>query len=93
MIIITPISSVTPLLLVEMVVEDTMVEEEMGMRTKKNWRKVKVVVVVKAVEETMEEEPMRSKKIWRKTILEPDDDESEVKQMSFLGLRLKIRRH
>ena len=66
MIIITPKSSATALVLVEMAVEDTMEEEQMGMRTKK---------------------------IWRKTILEPDDDESEVKQMSFLGLRLKIRRH
>ena len=61
MIIIAPMSSVTPLVLVEMEVEDTMEEEQMGMRTKK---------------------------IWRKTILEPDD-ESGVKQMleSFKGLR------
>ena len=46
-------SSVTPLVLVEMEVEDTKEEEQMGMRTKK---------------------------IWRKTILELDD-ESGVKQM------------
>ena len=83
MIIITPISSVTPLLLVEMAVEETMEEEQMEMRTKNSWRNVKVVVVVKAVEEAMmEKEPMRTKKIWRKTILEPDD-ESGVKQMPF----------
>ena len=49
MIIIAPISPVTPL-----------------------------VSVVMAVEDTMEKEPMG--KIWRKTILEPDD-ESGVKQM------------
>ena len=66
----------------EMAVEDTMEEEQMEMRTKNSWRNVKVVVVVKAVEETMmEKEPMRTKKIWRKTILEPDDDESGVNQM------------
>ena len=44
-----------------------------------------VVMVLKMemeVEDTKEEEPMgmRTKKIWRKTILEPDD-ESGVKQM------------
>ena len=49
MIIIAPMSVATALVLVE----DTMEEEQMGMRTKK---------------------------IWRKTILEPDD-ESGVKQM------------
>ena len=32
-------SSATALLLVEMAVEETMEEEPMGMRTKKNWRK------------------------------------------------------
>ena len=32
-------SSVTPLVLVEMEVEDTKEEEQMGMRTKTNWRK------------------------------------------------------
>ena len=39
MIIITPKSSATALVLVEMEVEDTMEEEQMGMRTKNNWRK------------------------------------------------------
>ena len=39
MIIITPKSSATALVLVEMEVEDTMEEEEIGMRTKNNWRK------------------------------------------------------
>ena len=44
-------------------------------------REVKAVVVVEAVEETMEKEPMgmRTKNNWRKTILEPDD-ESGAKQ-------------
>ena len=32
-------SSVIPLVLVEMAVEDTMEKEPMGMRTKNNWRK------------------------------------------------------
>ena len=32
-------SSATALVLVEMAMEDTMVEEPMGMRTKNNWRK------------------------------------------------------
>ena len=31
-------SSATALVLVEMAVEDTMEEEQMGMRTKNNWR-------------------------------------------------------
>ena len=53
MIIIAPKSSATALVLVEVAVEDTMEKEQMGMRTKK---------------------------IWRKTILEPDD-ESGHKQM------------
>ena len=39
MIILAPMSSVIPLVLVEMAVEDTMEEEPMGMRTKKNWSK------------------------------------------------------
>ena len=55
MIIIAPKSSATALVLVlvEMAMEDTMEKEQMGMRTKK---------------------------IWRKTILEPDD-ESGHKQL------------
>ena len=32
-------SSAAPLVLVEMAVEETMEEEQMGMRTKNNWRK------------------------------------------------------
>ena len=45
-------------------------------------REVKAVVVVEAVEETMEKEPMgmRTKNNWRKTILGPND-ESDLKQM------------
>ena len=39
MIIIAPMSSAAPLVLVEMAVEETMEEEQMGMRTKNNWRK------------------------------------------------------
>ena len=39
MMIIAPMSSVTPLLLVEMVVEGTKEEEPMGMSNKKIWRK------------------------------------------------------
>ena len=39
MIIIAPMSSATALVLVEMAVEDTMEEEQMGMRTKKICRK------------------------------------------------------
>ena len=52
-------------------------------------REVKAVVVVEAVEETMEKEPMgmRTKSNWRKTILEPDD-ESGLKQMLESLLRL-----
>ena len=64
MIIITPKSSATALVLVEMAVEDTMEEEQMGMRTKK---------------------------IWRKTILEPDD-ESGAKQSAFIGFKTKDKK-
>ena len=39
MIIIVPKSSDTALVLVEMPVEDIMEKEQMGMRTKNNWRK------------------------------------------------------
>ena len=41
MFIISPMSLVTPplVLKMEMTVEDTMEEEQMGMRTKTNWRK------------------------------------------------------
>ena len=39
MIIIAPKSSATALVLVEMEVEDTKEKEQMGMRTKNNWRK------------------------------------------------------
>ena len=39
MIIFTPKSSATALVLVEMAMEDTMEKEPMGMRTKNNWRK------------------------------------------------------
>ena len=62
MIILAPMSSVIPLVLVEMAVEDTMEKEPMGMRTKKT---------------------------WRKTILEPDD-ENGLMQMFY---RVKIRSH
>ena len=39
MITITPKSSASALVLVEMAVEDTPEKEQMGMRTKNNWRK------------------------------------------------------
>ena len=39
MIIIAPMSSAAPLVLVEMAVEETTEKEQMGMRTKNSWRK------------------------------------------------------
>ena len=63
MIIIAPKSSATALVLVEMEVEDTMEEKQMGMRTKN---------------------------IWRKTILDPDDESGASRanaQALYIGLR------